>query len=99
MCIRDRASGEEGARIAFSTVFSQMGGTLLFVFVVISCLGTLNGLTIGCSRGMYSIAARGEGPRPDIFGEVDKHTNMPANSATMGLLFSAIWLVFFFRCV
>ena len=46
-------SGEQGARIAFENIFGRLGGTALFVFVVISCLGTLNGLMLGCSRGMY----------------------------------------------
>lgn len=36
-------SGEHGARLAFSTIFGQAGGTILFVFVLISCLGTCNG--------------------------------------------------------
>ena len=44
-------NGEAGAKLAFSTLFSNMGGTVLFVFVVISCLGTLNGLMMGCARG------------------------------------------------
>lgn len=90
------ASGEEGARIAFSSMFTEAGGTLLFVFVVISCLGTLNGLTIGCSRGMYSLAARGQGPKPEVFSEVSKHTNMAGNSAAIGLVFSALWLFYFY---
>ena len=45
-------SGEAGARTAFEMIFSRVGGTVLFVFVVISCLGTLNGLMLGCTRGM-----------------------------------------------
>ena len=59
-------SGETGAKIAFATVFSNVGGTILFVFVVISCLGTLNGLMMSCTRGFYSLAARGLGPKPKI---------------------------------
>ena len=43
--------GETGAKIAFNTLFSNLGGTVLFVVVVISCLGTLNGLMMGCTRG------------------------------------------------
>lgn len=37
------AGGETGAKLAFQTVFTSAGGSLLFVFVIISCLGTLNG--------------------------------------------------------
>ncbi|MGM9917377.1 amino acid permease [Anaerotignum sp.] len=90
------AGGETGAKIAFSTVFTNVGGTLLFVFVVISCLGTLNGLMLACTRGFYAMAARSEGPMPHIFSAVDKVTNMPSNSSVMGLLMAAIWLTYFF---
>lgn len=88
--------GEAGARIAFSAVFNKYAGTLLFVFVVISCLGTLNGLTLGCSRAFHAIAARDVGPKPEILKQVDPATNMPSNSSMLGLFISALWLLFFY---
>ncbi len=88
--------GEAGARIAFSAVFNRFAGTLLFLFVVISCLGTLNGLTLGCSRAFHAIASRDMGPAPEIFKQVDPATNMPSNSSTMGLFISGLWLLFFY---
>ncbi len=90
------AGGEEGAKLAFKTVFSEAAGTIIFVIVVISCLGTLNGLMLGCTRGMYALAARKEGPRPELFGSVDKATNMPSNSAIFGLLLCGFWLFYFY---
>ena len=90
------AGGEAGARIAFSGVFGNFAGSALFAFVVVSCLGTLNGLTLGCSRAFHAIASRNVGPRPDIFKQVDPVTNMPTNSSVIGLLISAAWLLFFF---
>ncbi|RKD33622.1 APC family permease [Lacrimispora algidixylanolytica] len=90
------AGGETGAKLAFQTIFSSAGGTLLFVFVIISCLGTLNGLMLGCTRGIYSIAARGLGPNPKVFSQVDSTTNMPVNSAILGLFLCSIWLLYFY---
>ncbi|MEG0134243.1 MAG: APC family permease, partial [Clostridium sp.] len=90
------AGGETGAKLAFSKVFSSAGGSVLFVFVVISCLGTLNGLMLGCTRGMYSLAARNMGPSPKIFKSIDETTGMPTNSAIVGLLLSCLWLVYFY---
>jgi APA family basic amino acid/polyamine antiporter len=90
------AGGEAGAKMAFETVFSSLGGTLVFVFVIISCLGTLNGLMLGCTRGIYSIAARNDGPAVRMFSQIDPVSNMPTNSAILGLLLSAVWLVFFY---
>lgn len=89
-------SGEAGARTAFETIFSRVGGTVLFVFVVISCLGTLNGLMLGCTRGMYALAVRHRGPAPEVFKQVDATTNMPTNSSVLGLLFCAFWLLYFY---
>ena len=88
--------GEAGARIAFSAVFGKLAGTGLFLFVVISCLGTLNGLTLGCSRAFHAIASRNVGPKPEIFKQVDPATNMPGNSAMMGLFISGLWLLYFY---
>jgi len=90
------AGGQDGAKIAFEMVFSKAAGTLLFVFVIISCLGTLNGLMRGCTRGLYSVAARGRGPRPEIMSQIDDKTNMPTSSAIVGLLLCAFWFVFFY---
>ncbi len=89
-------SGEQGAKMAFSAVFSNFAGTLLFVFVVISCLGTLNGLTLGCSRAFHAVASRNQGPKAEIFKQVDTATSMPVNSSMIGLLISALWLLFFY---
>lgn len=90
------AGGEAAARMAFETVFTSAGGTVVFVFVIISCLGTLNGLMLGCTRGMYSLAARKRGPKPEMFGEISETTNMPTNSAIFGLLLCGFWLLYFY---
>jgi len=89
-------SGEQSARLAFSQVFGGVAGTLLFVIVIISCLGTLNGLMIGSVRGVYSLAARNQGPNPEVFISLDQKTNMPGNSAVVGLMFCMLWLAYFF---
>lgn len=89
-------SGQTGAMLAFQNIFGSVGGSLIFVFVIISCLGTLNGLMMGCTRGLYSIAIRNQGPLPETFQQVDKITNMPTNSAVVGVLLSAFWLLYFY---
>jgi APA family basic amino acid/polyamine antiporter len=90
------AGGESGAKLAFETIFSKVGGTVVFVVIVISCLGTLNGLMLGNTRGFYALAVRKEGPRPDLFGIIDKGTDMPANSAIFSLLTAGFWLLYFY---
>jgi APA family basic amino acid/polyamine antiporter len=88
--------GEQGAKIAFMTVFSNFAGTILFVFVVISCLGTTNGLMMGCVRGFYALSARNMGPDPAAFKTVDRTTGMPTNASVLGLFFASFWLLFFY---
>lgn len=89
-------NGQTGAMLAYQNILGPVGGSLIFVFVIISCLGTLNGLMLGCSRGMYSLAIRGSGPKPEVIKQVDKATNMPTNSSIVGLLLSAFWLLYFY---
>ncbi len=90
------SGGENGIVLAFNSVFSKYGGVFLFVFVIISCLGTLNGMMLGCSRGIYSLAIRKEGPGYRIFSQLDPVTNMPVNSAIWGLLISVFWLFYYY---
>ncbi len=86
----------EGATTAFSNIFGGIGGSILNICIVVSCLGTLNGLMVGATRGMYAIAARNEGPMPETFGQVDKATNMTTNSSIWGLFVCALWLIYFY---
>lgn len=90
------ASGQTGAKNAFAAVFGSIGGTGIFVFVIISCFGTLNGCMLACCRGIYSLASRKKGPNPKTFMQVDSATNMPSNSAALGLLLCIGWLLFFY---
>ncbi len=89
-------SGQAGAKLAFQNIFGTVGGSLLFVFVIISCLGTLNGLMVGCTRGLYALAVRNRGPLPETFKQVDRVTNMPTNSSIFGLLLCGFWLLYFY---
>lgn len=86
----------DGATVAFTKVFGNVFGNILNLFVAISCLGTLNGLLIGCTRGMYSLAVRGYGPKPDTLKQIDPKTQMPSSSAIVGLVIVAFWLVYFY---
>lgn len=86
----------KGATVGFQGLFGKGGAVFLNLFVVISCLGTLNGLTVGCSRGMYAMAIRRQGPRPTTMAEISPTTNMPSNSAWIGLLVCGAWLFYFY---
>ncbi len=89
------AAGDSLPKIAFSNLFGNVVGTLVMVIIVISCLGTMNGLIMGCMRGLYSVAVRGGGPLAKAVAEVDKTTDMPLKSCALGAAFCAFWL---FQC-
>lgn len=92
----DLMDANKGAPTAFTNIFGNVFGTILNVFVAVSCLGTLNGLMLGCCRGLYSVSARNQGPSHEVFNELDERTNMPTNSSIIGLVLCAAWFLFFY---
>ena len=84
----------EGTGAAFA-YFGGIASKVIGAFVVVSCLGTLNGLMLGCTRGIYSLSARDEGISPETFVQIDKKTDVPHNSAAFALLTCAFWFVYF----
>ena len=83
-----------GTSIAFN-FFGDAAASIINILVVISCLGTLNGLMLGGVRGIYSLAARNKGFNCETFSEVDKKTGIPHNSAIFCLMMCAGWFVYF----
>ena len=88
------ASGDSLPKVAFTALFggNKIFGSIAYAFIIVSCLGTLNGVMLGCCRGAYSLAERGQGPAPKVFSQIDPVTNMPANSAILGLALAMLWL-------
>ncbi len=90
-------NGSSQIYTSFSKLFGFFG-TLLNVFVIISCIGTLNGLCMGTSRSLKQIAENNNGPKPELFITIDKNdVNMP--SALIGLAASFIWLAIWLTTV
>ena len=87
---------EQGATVSFTNIFGGFFGNVLNLFIAISCLGTCNGLMLGCTRCMYSMADRNRGPAPKVYNQLDPQTNMPTNSAVFALLVTAAWFLYFY---
>lgn len=86
-------AGDMLPKIAFSNMFGDFAGTLVFVFIIISCLGTTNGVMMGTMRGLYSLSFRTEGKKSGMLAEVDKSTGMPLKSCIAGLGLCAFWFL------
>jgi basic amino acid/polyamine antiporter, APA family len=50
--------GNGAINLGVTTLFGSVATTFLILFVVISCLGTLNGLILAATRGLYSLGIR-----------------------------------------
>ena len=83
--------GEKLPKIAFSNIFGNTIGTIVYAFISVGCLGVMNGLIMGSSRGMYSVAARGMGPRPEFYGDIDKQNGFTIKSTIIGMMFAGFW--------
>ena len=83
--------GETLPRIAFSNIFGTAIGTIVYVFITISGLGTMNGLIMSSCRGLYALSARGLGPKPEFFGHVDTQNNFAIKSSIVGMMLGGFW--------
>ncbi|MBR5926703.1 MAG: APC family permease [Firmicutes bacterium] len=83
-----------GQNLIFVVSEKLFGGVVAKIFgacVVVSCLGTMNGLIMANCRSQYSIASRGMGLMADWFADIDQQNNFPIKSAIFGMLFSGFW--------
>jgi glycosyltransferase involved in cell wall biosynthesis len=80
------ASGDNLPKIAFPKLFggNEIFGTVIYVFIIISCLGTMNGIMIGTSRGLYALAVRNQGPAPKSLVKLHEKSNMPISLVIAG---------------
>lgn len=77
-------------------LFGPGVSSLLTVFVIISCLGTLNGLVISCIRTPYSLAIRNQGPLPHLLAKVHAKTQMPTYSVIYAFSISLFYLIIWY---
>lgn len=89
------AAGDTLPKIAFTKLFggNAVFGTIAYVFIIISCLGTMNGVMIGNCRGLYSLAVRNQGPAPKKLVKLHDKWNMPILSSVIGFAISAVWML------
>ncbi len=88
-------AGDNLPKIAFTEFFNgnAVFGTIVYVFIIISCLGTMNGVMMANCRSLYSIAVRGEGPAPKALSKLDEKSNMPIRSSLITLVIVFMWML------
>ena len=72
---------------------------MIVVFVIISVMGTVNGLVTGYMRMPYSLALRkGMFPWEAQLKKVDEKLDIPVYSAIFAFLVCTIWMVIHYLC-
>lgn len=88
------AQGNDSVFTAANMVFGAVGAKVILVFVIISVLGTLNGLIIGFTRLPYALALRNMVPGSKKLAEENqKLGGFPLNSSIVAFIISLVWLV------
>lgn len=86
--------GDASVFLAANQLFGSVGAKIILIFVIISVLGTVNGLTLGFIRMPYSLALRNMLPGSRWLKKENENLGaMPVNSAIFAYLLSLIWMV------
>jgi basic amino acid/polyamine antiporter, APA family len=81
--------------LAAKRLFGDFFGSAVVVLVLVSVLGTLNGLVMGGFRGMFAISVRNKGPKPELFKRLSK-ADSTINSGLLSLVFTLFWGLLWF---
>ena len=86
--------GDASVYVATSKLFGELGARAILVFVVISVLGTVNGLVLAFIRMPYSLALRNMIPgSTHLSKENASLAGIPTNSALIAYLLSLLWML------
>lgn len=88
--------GDEAVSVFAQQIFGPVGFNVVLTAVVISVLGTLNGLILGYIRLPYALGLRNELPLSSKFASVDAKTDIPMFSAMFTFVMSLFWLLMHF---
>lgn len=88
------ALGDAHVQLAAQNLFGDTFAKGIIVFVVISVMGTVNGLVLGYIRLPYSLALRGKVlPFAQSISRENEKLKMPLNSAVAAFAISILWMV------
>lgn len=76
----------------FSIILGKAGQVIFSLLIMISCLGTVNGVSISCCRGMYTMSCRGQGIAPEKFSKLGKNQSVSLLSCLYGYVMMVVML-------
>lgn len=87
------ALGNDHVYVAANQLFGSAGGKLILTFVIISVMGTVNGLIMGMIRLPYALAIRDMFPHAKQISKLNPRFGVSLPSALIAFLLSAFWMV------
>ena len=87
------ALGDAHVDLAANTLLGPWGAKIILIFVIISIMGTINGLTLGMIRLPHSLAMRKMFPKSEVIDKVNDKLLMPVNSAIVAFSISIVWFI------
>ena len=88
MQLGDASAGEMSRQL-----FGNFASKALITFVVISIMGTINGIVLSSIRLPYALAVRGMIPNSSCFAKINPKYEMPINSGFLAMTLCAVWWV------
>lgn len=85
--------GDAHVDLAANRILGPMGAKVFIVFIIISVMGTVNGLVMGSIRAPYSLAIRGMFPKSDKISKMNEKLDIPVYSALVSLALVLFWLL------
>lgn len=85
--------GDSHVDLAANNLFGPFGANIVLTFVVISIVGTVNGIVMGHIRLPYSLAIRGMFPKYKTFSKVNEKLGMPIQSSIIAFFIALMWFI------
>ena len=86
------ALGDDSVYVAAQQLFGTgIAASAVLMLVVISVMGTVNGIILGYVRIPYSLALRGMLPGAKWLSKMNDKVNMPINSGIFAMIIALIW--------
>ncbi len=85
--------GDTAVAVAATNLFGATFAGIIYVFVTVSVMGTVNGVVLGYIRLPYSLALRNAIPFSNSMKKINPKLNMPVNSAYFAMAVSGVWWV------
>ncbi|MDD3168456.1 MAG: APC family permease [Eubacteriales bacterium] len=85
--------GDTAVAVAATNLLGPTFAGIIYVFVTISVMGTVNGVILGYIRLPYSLALRNAIPFSNSLKKINPRLNMPVNSAFFAIAVCGVWWV------